>query len=190
MLITGKRPAAAGIQPLTELIVVISRHVDLLMAADEFNKAGSGEVAGDRIDLPDVDDRRFRRPRKVFREHFLELIEAVFDTVVVVCRVRKDIFALRFEKQHILQREIKLLILFIKGDFFGGLGLFNDKLMDFLDRVIHAAAADCHFILRQVIDDLNTYFHRITSSCPNYIDSLRKCNSFFPTGVIYTPTGK
>jgi hypothetical protein len=61
--------------------------------------------------------------------------------------VCEDVFALRLKKQHLLKWEIELLILLEKGDFMSGLGLFENELVDLLDRVIHAAAADCHFIL-------------------------------------------
>ena len=50
----------------------------------------------------------------------LQLIQAVFDLVGIVCGMGKDVFAFGFKKQDLIEGEKELLIFFVEGDFGAG----------------------------------------------------------------------
>jgi hypothetical protein len=81
--------------------------------------------------------------------------------------------SLRFKEQDLVQRKIEFLILFKKGDLGVLGGLFQDIAVYFLNGVVHAAAADQHLILIQIVDYLNAYLHLTTPSADS-IAGLRQ----------------
>ncbi len=95
-------------------------------------------------------------------QHFLQLVKAVFDAKGVLCRVGIDKLPFRFEKQHLVHRKVKFLIVFIKGQLWLRSPQLLDVLLDFLNRIIHPAAANDDFFLGKILNQLNTNFHSIT----------------------------
>lgn len=91
-----------------------------------------------------------------------------------------DMFILGFKKQNVVQREVKLLILLVEGDFRAGRGLFHNIPMDSLDGVVHAAAADQHFVFFQIIYGFYAYLHPAIPSSVNIIPNLTHDGKSYP----------